>query len=330
MLPVSSPGDVFIIAEIGINHEGDAETCGRMIDAAKEAGADAVKLQTIDPDKNYVKGTESHRIFSESSLSPEQTSRIFHYARASKISCFTTVGDLETLDWVNRLGPVAHKISSGLLTHTALIRSAADTGRPIIMSTGMADEAEIDTALAAIGRRVPTTLMQCTSIYPAPPDSLNLRAIRWMERRFEVDCGFSDHSLGTEAAALAVAAGASSIEKHFSLDPTRSGFDHPISLNPQDFRLMVEKIRQTQLMLGVEGKMVPAPLHDARAIYLRCLVAKQPITIGTLLTHDNVAVKRPLPNRRGMPADKLDSVLGCRALVDIAIDEPIQSDSIED
>jgi len=330
MLCPPPAGDVFVIAEIGINHEGSVETCVRMVDAAKAAGADAVKLQTIDPDKNYVRGTESHRIFSQACLDREQTAEVFAYARTSGVACFTTVGDFETLSWVDRLEPVAHKISSGLLTHTALIRQAAATGRPIILSTGMSDETEIDAALAAVSGRAPAILLQCTSIYPAPDNSLNLRAIGWMAERFGVPCGFSDHSLGTDVAPMAVAAGAVCIEKHLTLDPSREGFDHPISLGPQEFRQMVDSIRRTQLILGVEGKPLTDELRQARSRYLRCIVANEPIPAGTQLSAENVAVKRPLPDRRGIAADQYEAILGRRVLVDIEADEPITPSSLGD
>lgn len=322
-------GRVFVIAEVGVNHEGSVETCTRMMDAAKESGADAVKLQTIDPDRNYVAGTESHRVFSQAFLDREQTSRVFAHARSIGLSCFTTAGDFETLEWVDRLDPVAHKISSGLLTHTALINRAAATGRPLILSTGMSDVAEIEAALAAVDGRVPTALLQCTSIYPAPIETLNLRAIDWMSQRFRVPCGFSDHSLGVEASVLAVAAGAMCIEKHFTLDPGRSGMDHQISLGPNEFRSMVDRIRQAQSMLGVAGKPLSGELLLARERYLRCLVASTDIPAGQQFTTRNVAVKRPLPDNRGLDADMYEQVLGRRAAVDLKMDDPIAALSVD-
>jgi sialic acid synthase SpsE len=322
-------GSVFVIAEVGVNHEGSVETCVRMMDAAREAGADAVKLQTIDPDSNYVAGTESHQVFSQAFLDREQTSQVFAYARTIGLSCFTTAGDFETLEWVDRLDPVAHKISSGLLTHTSLIDRAAATGRPLILSTGMSDVAEIEAALAAVDGRVPAVFLQCTSIYPAPIETLNLRAIGWMSRCFEVPCGFSDHSLGTEASVLAVAAGAMCIEKHFTLNSERPGVDHRISLAPGEFRRMVDRIRQAERMLGVAGKPLSEELVRARACYLRCLVAKSDIPAGGEFTAHNVAVKRPMPDNRGLDASMYEAVLGRHAAVDLKADEPIAATSVD-
>jgi sialic acid synthase SpsE len=151
-----------------------------------------------------------------------------------------------------------------------------------------------------------------------------------MAERFGVPCGFSDHSLGTDVASMAVAAGAMCIEKHLTLDPSRAGFDHPISLGPQQFAQMVDSIRRTQLILGVAGKPLTGDLRQARERYLRCVVANEPIPAGTPLSVENMAVKRPLPDRRGIAADQYKAVLGRRALVDIEADEPITPSSIED
>ena len=174
---VIGPGaPVAVIAEIGINHEGDAGTCARMIEAAAAAGADAIKLQTIDADENYVRGTESYELFHKSGLGREGTAEMFEFARRNGVEPFTTAGDPATLEWVDRLAPAAHKFSSGLLTNGPLIRRAAETGRTLLMSTGMAEVADVDAAVAAAvgdGRR-PVGLFQCTSLYPAPPETLNL------------------------------------------------------------------------------------------------------------------------------------------------------------
>jgi sialic acid synthase SpsE len=201
---------VLVIAEIGINHEGSAETCARMIEAAAAAGADSIKLQTIDADANYVRGTESHRLFSSCGLSREETANMFRLTRDLGMEPFTTVGDLKSLEWIERLDPAGHKISSGLLTTHPIVARAAQTGRTLIISTGLAEIADVEEAVAVARKSGPSpiALLQCTSLYPAPFDSLNLAAIRELAARFSVVAGFSDHSLGVEAAPLAVAAGA--------------------------------------------------------------------------------------------------------------------------
>ena len=259
------PGEpVVVIAEIGINHEGDIETCARMIEAAAGADADAVKLQTIDADANYVGGTESHGVFNAASLTREETARMLTLARANGLEAFTTAGDTATLEWVTQLNPAAHKISSGLLTHLPLIRVAARTGRTLLMSTGMAEPADIDAAAAAAREAGAQAigLFQCTSLYPAPPEAINLASIQWLAARYGVPVGFSDHSVGCEAAALSVTAGARMIEKHFTLDPSTPGYDHHISLDPQGFAAMVQRVRAAEAMLGVPEKRLTRDERD--------------------------------------------------------------------
>lgn len=322
---IGSSEPVVIIAEIGINHEGDEEECAKMIQEAAKTGADAIKLQTIDPDKNYVKGTESHAIFSKGWLSRDATARMFDLARALGLEVFTTTGDIETLAWVNDLKPAAHKISSGLLTHTPFIAAAAATGRPLLMSTGMAEIEDIDQAVQR-GREanaVGIGLFQCTSLYPAPIDTLNLRTIGWLRNRYQLPVGFSDHSEGTGAAPLAVAAGARIIEKHFSLDTQRPGFDHAISLDPSDFGVLVRTVREAESMLGHEQKTMSAPERKKAALMHRCLVATQDIGEGQILTRTNTALKRPHPGQRGLSPNEYDLALGMRAARELAEGEAI-------
>jgi sialic acid synthase SpsE len=322
---------VLVIAEIGINHEGDSAVCLRMTEAAARAGADAVKLQTIDPEANYVRGTESHAVFSRGQLGKDGTARCFEAARKLGLLAFTTAGDFATLAWVDALEPAAHKISSGLLTNLPMIRAAAKTGRPLLMSTGMAEPADIDAAMQAAadtGARG-VGLFQCTSIYPAPDDLLNLSAIRWMEKRYAVPVGFSDHSPGTDAAGYAVAAGARFIEKHFTLDKSRPGFDHHISLEPDAFTEMVRGVRRAEAMLGPGEKIMAPAEREARAKFHRCLVAIQPVKAGEPFTAANLGLKRPLPGRSGLPPSFYEQVVGRRAARDLKPDDTVAADAVE-
>ena len=324
-------GKVYVIAEIGINHEGDVEICGKMIEAASEAGVNAVKLQTVDADESYVVGTESHRLYARTSLTREETARMFSLARKKNLEIFTTAGDCFTLDWVETLQPFAHKISSGLLTHTPLIRQAAHYGRPIIVSTGIASVGEIDAAVEVI-RDVGNeklTLLQCTSKYPTPPESMQLSAIEWMRCRWGVQIGLSDHSQGDDAAFLAVGAGAVMIEKHFSLDPMRPSFDHRISVDAVGLRHLVSKVRLAESMMGSEGKVVAVDMSGARAELMRCLVARKAIIKGERFTIENLAVKRPLPSLRGLEPGNFYKVIGKRAVRNRKQDEPVTTNDVE-
>lgn len=307
---------VVVIAEIGVNHEGDPQLCLELVDQAARAGADAIKLQTLDADENYVPGTESHAVFGKAQLDREATAAVFERARALGMEALTTCGDMATLAWVDALNPAAHKISSGLITHLPLIRAAAATGRPLLISTGMSDlETARNAAKAArsAGAR-DLCFLQCTSIYPAPPETLNLRGIATLSSELDVPAGYSDHSLGVEAAALAVAAGAVVLEKHFSLDPGREGFDHRLSVDPVGLEKLVQAVRRAESMLGVSGKAFSAQQASAANRYLRSIVARRDIAPGEALTLENVGFMRTLPERRGLPPGDWDRLAGSRAV----------------
>lgn len=322
---------VVVIAEIGVNHEGDVGACARMIEEAARAGADSIKLQTIDADENYVRGTESHSLFSACALSREETAAMFELSRRLGMEPFTTAGDPATLDWVTNLRPAAHKISSGLLTNHPAVRYAARTGLPLLMSTGMAEAGDIDAAVAAAQEAGAEGigLFQCTSIYPAAPELLNLSAIRWLEQRYGAPAGFSDHSVGVEAAALAVAAGARMIEKHFTLDRSRPSYDHRLSLEPGDFAEMVRRVREAEAMLGRPEKRLTEEERAKARLYHRILVARRQISAGERLDANNVGLKRPLPGTAGLPPSRFDEVLGRSARRTLARDEAIVAADVE-
>jgi N,N'-diacetyllegionaminate synthase len=322
---------VYIIAEIGVNHEGDVDKCACMINAAADVGVDAVKLQTIDADSNYIVDTESYKIFKSSELSRDETASMFELAKRRSIDIFTTAGDIETINWVEKLKPSAWKISSGLLTHIPLIQYLASLNRPLLISTGMGSVEEIDLAIETTknARNDNVKLFQCTSLYPALADNLNLAAIRWLKNRYGYDVGYSDHSIGTDAAFLAVGAGATLIEKHFSFDTNRPGFDHGISLNHDGLKEMVERIRLAERMLGAAEKNIPIAVMENRKKYLRSLVATSNINIGDIFTVNNINVKRTLSEKRGCEPKYLNDFLGKIACRDIRINEPVNIEDIK-
>ncbi len=321
----------YVIAEIGINHEGKTEICARMIEEAVRAGADAVKLQTVDADENYAPGTESHMLFSKAALSRDETASLFALARELGVHIFTTVGDFETLSWVEKLNPAAYKISSGLLTALPVIRQVAETGRPLLMSTGMATTGDIDAAMetAQATRGGGIGLFQCTSIYPAPLASLNLRSIGWLADRYRVPTGFSDHSSGIEAAPWAVAAGAAMVEKHLSLDPSRPGFDHPVSLDPVDFSRMVENIRHAEQALGKAGKPRSNDEEDNATRFHRTLAARRDLIPGAVISHDDLGIMRLAPGHGGLPPSGFDDAIGRRLVTARNRHDPIRAEDLE-
>jgi len=306
---------VLVIAEIGINHEGNAETCARMIEAAAAAGADSIKLQTVVADENYAPGTRSHTLFKKAELPREVTAQMFAFARRCGVEPFTTCADPEEMSFIDSLDPAAHKISSGLLTAEPVVRQAVRTGRTVLMSTGMADWEIVDRAVgaarAAGAKRL--GLFQCTSIYPAPESTLNLSAIRAMIRRYRTVVGFSDHSLGREAAPLAVAAGARMIEKHLTLDRSRADFDHALSLEPDEFDAMVRGIRAAEIMLGRADKSLNEVEAATAKVMHRYLVARRPINVGELLSQENIGIMRVPPGHGGFEPWDLDILVGRRA-----------------
>jgi len=302
----------YIIAEIGINHEGDINICKKMIEAAARCGVDAVKLQTVNPDKNYVKGTESYNIFKGAELTREETREAFKFAQGLGLDIFTTSGDIETIDWVEKLNPSHWKVSSGLLTHIPIIEYLASLKRPLLMSTGMADKSDIDTAISAAKSKGATdiSLFQCTSVYPTPFEEVNLLAIGWLKRKYNIPVGLSDHSDGIDAVFLSIAAGATLIEKHFSLDTGREGFDHKVSLDEKNLKKMVERIRLAEIMMGIGEKAISKTVDETRGKFSRYIVATQPITIGEKFTNENIGVKRTFPGCIGIEPRRIHEILG--------------------
>jgi N,N'-diacetyllegionaminate synthase len=322
---------VFVIAEIGINHEGSIKKCEQMIRDASDAGADAVKLQTIDADANYVKGSESHQLFKKSELSIEETGEMFDLARTYGLEPFTTSGDIPTIDKVETLNPVAYKISSGLMTNIPIIRHLACLKRPLLVSTGLAKIGEIDEVVEIIrlnNMQDQFGLFQCTAEYPAPLESLNLRTISWLQERYECPVGFSDHSEGIDASFLCVAAGAMMIEKHFTFDRNRKSYDHAISLEKKEFKKMITKIRKAERMLGQAEKTISKLEKQKRELMHRVLVAKIPIKKGDFFNEDNVTFKRPLAGNLGMAPLEYDNIIGKISLIDLEHDQMINKKMI--
>jgi len=321
----------YTIAEIGVNHEGDFGVCQEMVHAAAEAGADAIKLQTINADENYVVGTESHTLFKKSELNRQQTSDIFELARKLGVHPMTTAGDFETIDWVDELNPVAHKVSSGLLSSTPVIEYLAKKEKPILMSTGMARVEDIELALQICEEQgaEEVALFQCTSQYPAPLETLNLKTIRSWQDKYQIPVGFSDHSEGIQAAITSVAVGADLIEKHFTLDKKRESFDHILSLEPDEFKHMVQGIREVEKTLGSPLKNLRETISSQRQKFQRCLIARCDVKAGEVLSSQHIGIKRPLPESRGLDPKFYHQALGKRVLVDIKKDDPLTSEKIE-
>ncbi len=307
--------NTYIIAEIGINHEGNYSLCKEMVYAAKEAGVKAIKLQTIDPDKNYLKNTESYKIFSQARLSKTQTEDIFNISKKLNLDIFTTVGDVETADWIKSLNPSAWKISSSLLTHTPLISHIASFKERMFLSTGLADYKEIDDAVKILKkkRKVNYNLLHCVSKYPTKSEEINLSRIQLLNKKYKVKIGYSDHSQGILASCLAVSRGASIIEKHFTYDSKREGFDHNISLDYKGMLKLVESIIETEKMLknNVNSENI---IRNNRKKFLRVIVSNNKILKGEKFTKSNLSIKRTKNNENGISPSFYNKLLGKEAL----------------
>ena len=315
----------YVIAEIGVNHEGSVDSCAEMIRASASAGADAVKLQTVDASRCYAPDTESYKVFSEAALTEAETANMFQLARNCGVDVFTTSGDLQTLKWVDRLNPAAHKISSGLLSCTPIVKEACKFGRPVLMSTGMSSTAMIDQSVEIVRQSgCQTALFQCTSLYPCPIEKLDLSAIDGLNKRYRVPTGFSDHSLGVHMAPLAVAAGARLIEKHITFDKNRSGFDHSISLGKDEFAEMVTLVRQAETAMGQADKTVDDVIVEQAQQFERRLAAAHDLPAGHVITIDDLLFLRFSQNSDAIYSHEASSVVNRQINKSISAGQPIE------
>jgi sialic acid synthase SpsE len=324
----------YVIAEAGANHNRDWDTACRLIDVAADAGADAVKFQTYSGTALYSTKTPKFKylapitdrspaeLLEDISLPREWQAGLDAYARERGVHFFSTPFDAQAVAELDALDVPALKIASFEIGDLDLIRTAAATGRPLLISTGMAVLGEIEDALAAAveGGAPAIGLMQCTSVYPAPAERINLRAMATMASAFRVPVGLSDHSLGIAIPIAAAALGTAFVEKHFTLDRTMTGPDHPFAVEPDELRAMVAGIREAQLALGDGRKDGPSEEEREEMYPLgrRSLIVTRDLTAGTQLERDMLTTKRP---GFGIAPKHLDLVLGRPLKVDVEADD---------
>jgi len=331
---VSAP--VFIVAEAGVNHNGDPALARRLVDAAAECGADAVKFQTFTvdalltreaPKAGYQVETtgaeESQReMLARLELGADRLAELRDRAAKHGLIFFSAPFDEASADALEALDVALYKVPSGEITNLPLLRHVAAKGRPVILSTGMATLEEVEQAVAAIRAAgdPPLALLHCLSAYPAPVEEVNLRAMDSLASRFGCPVGFSDHTLGIDVAVAAAARGATIIEKHLTLDKTLPGPDHRASLGPAEFNAMVRAIRAVESALG-DGVKRPMPSElDTRRVARKSLVAARALRAGERVAAGDVASKRP---GTGISPAELPRVLGLRLTRDVAVDEVI-------
>ncbi|MBI3332856.1 MAG: N-acetylneuraminate synthase [Candidatus Omnitrophica bacterium] len=321
----------FIIAEAGVNHNGDLGVARRLVDAAVQAGADAVKFQSFRADRLATAAAPKARYQLETTrrkesqqemlrrleLSEEDHRGLLADCRSKGILFLSSPFDEESAEFLARLPVAAFKIPSGEITNLPFLKQVAGYGRPMILSTGMSDLKEVKTAVETI--RAVTDgnllLLHCVSAYPASASDANLRAMETMRRAFGVPVGYSDHTEGISVALAAAALGACVIEKHFTLDRGLPGPDHRASLEPEELAALVRSIRDVEAALG-EGGKAPRPCEmETAAVARKSLVAARDIQAGSRLTEESVAAKRP---GTGLPPFMRDRVIGRRAARDIS------------
>jgi N,N'-diacetyllegionaminate synthase len=332
---------VLVIAEAGVNHNGDIDRAVALVDAAADAGADVVKFQTFRADKlvtpsapkaEYQKratelgGPESqHAMLRKLELNVAAHERLIARAREKGIEFLSTGFDLESLELLRSLAMQRMKVPSGEITNLPYLRQVAGFGKPVILSTGMASIEEIGTAVEVLEAggipRSAMTILHCTTAYPTPMQSVNLRAMQTLATTFDCAVGYSDHTEGIEVSIAAVAMGAVVVEKHFTLDRSLPGPDHRASIEPDELRRMVEAIRNIELALGDGIKRVAAAESENMAIARKSLVAARAIRAGEAFSPDNMTVKRP---GTGLSPMRWDDVVGMKARRDFAPDELIE------
>lgn len=328
-----------VIAEAGVNHNGDLALARRLVQAAAQAGADLVKFQTFAADRLAAADAPKAAYQQERTDSTEnqqqmlrrlELSRGDHEAliaecAAQRIGFFSTAFDTESLDMLLALGMDRIKVPSGEITNLPLLRHAARSGKPVILSTGMATLGEIDEAIGALEQagtpRSRITVLHCNTEYPTPYADVNLCAMPSLRQAFGVAVGYSDHTLGIEVPIAAVALGATVIEKHFTLDRRLPGPDHAASLEPAELAAMVRAIRHIEQALG-DGIKRPSPSETRnRAVARRSIVAARPIRAGELFDVSNITAKRP---GTGLSPMRWDELIGRRAARDYRVDEAIE------
>ena len=329
----------FIIAEAGVNHNGDLMTAKRLVDAASGAGADAVKFQTFRTEglvSRYAKKAEyqtmttggngtQYEMIKKLELDANAHKELAGYCGKKGIMFLSTAFDPDSIDLLESLGLGIFKIPSGEITNLPYLRKIGRIGKKVILSTGMADMIEINEALYVLIEAGTTkdniTVLHCNTEYPTPVEDVNLLAMLSIKEAFGVRVGYSDHTTGLEVPVAAVALGASVIEKHLTLDKNMSGPDHRASLEPHEFRAMVDAIRNIEKALG-DGIKRPSPSElKNRAVVRKSIVAARNIKKGEPLSEELITTKRP---GTGLSPMEWDRVLGKKASRDYEADALIE------
>lgn len=335
---------VYVIAEVGSNHNRDLDTALRLIEFAAEAGADAVKFQTYTAEGLYSTKTptmsylENDGLVNEGETVWDLIKKIeipweWHEQLAEKaaevgIDFLSTPFEEAAVDVLESVGVPAYKIASYEVNHLPLLERCAKTGKPLLVSTGMASLGDIERTLDTINGAGAdeVLLMHCAINYPPKFEDLNLRAIETMQQAFQVPVGWSDHTMGHTADVVAVALGACAVEKHFTLSRDQEGPDHPFAVEPDELVAMVDAIRETEASLGSPVKRVTEAESEMYRLGRRSLVASRHLSAGHTIGRDDIAVKRP---GYGIPVHEMDIVVGRTTDRDVEADEVLQWEDLK-
>lgn len=333
---------VFIVAEVSGNHNGDLGRAAAIVDAAAEAGADAIKLQhytpeslTLDAPQPWFRiegngpwgGRTLHDLYAEAMTPWEWTEPLFERARGHGLAAFSTPFDQDAIDLLEQFDPPAHKVASFELVDHQLLSALGRTGRPIIASTGLADAHEIDAAVRTLRENGAgdIVLLHCNSTYPADPAQLDLRTIPDMRRRWDVPVGLSDHTMTDTSVLVAVALGACVVEKHLTISRADGGPDAGFSLEPREFSGMVAAIREAEATLGTV-RYGPSESEAASLAFRRSLFFTRDVPAGSIVGPGDVRALRP---GTGLPPSQLADVLGSTTRVDVTRGTPVAWDLLE-
>lgn len=320
---------VLIIAEAGVNHNGDIAKAKELVDAAAKAGVDFVKFQTFKAAKIVTKSAErasyqnkntgdkdsQFEMLKKLELSKDHHLELIKYCEARNVKFLSTGFDLDSLEFLHNLGVQLFKIPSGEITNLPYLRKIASFKKPVVMSTGMADMQEVVGAFNVLIKeglkKEEITIVHCNTEYPTPMRDVNLKAMNTIGDQLDVKIGYSDHTLGIEVPIAAVALGATVIEKHFTLDRNLPGPDHRASLEPRELKEMVKSIRNIENAISGDGKKVPSKSEKKNIpIVRKSIVAKSFIKAGEIFTEENITVKRP---GTGISPMKWDRIIGKKA-----------------
>ena len=328
---------VFIIAEAGVNHNGDIDLAKKLVDKASEVGADAIKFQSFRAEKlvtrnakkaEYQENTtdkeeSQFEMIKKLELGYEEHQRLINHCRSKGIMFLSSPFDLESIDLLNDLGLEIFKIPSGEITNLPYLRKIGRLGKKVILSSGMSTLGDIEKALEILRNNGSTdiTVLHCNTEYPTPIIDVNLLAMNTIREAFKVKVGYSDHTLGIEVPIAAVALGATIIEKHFTLDKTMEGPDHKASLEPREFKEMVRCIRNIELALGDGIKRITESERKNVNIARKSIVTSRDINKGETFTEANLVIKRP---GNGICPMRWDEIIGRVAIRDFREDEMIE------